>query len=60
MSWLHCLTIAFALVATVACGFHHGCSEQIQLVGDIAKMIIAGVLGNAVGAKMPPNKREPT
>lgn len=60
MTWQHSIVIAFAMIAVVICGFHHGCSEQIALVGDIAKMIIAGVLGNAVGTRSTTTKREPT
>lgn len=58
MTWQHSLVIAFAMAIVVACGFNHGCSEQIALVGDIAKMVIAGVLGNATGNRMA-TKREP-
>ncbi len=60
MTWQHSIVIAFALIVVVACGFNHGCSEQMELVGDIAKMVIAGTLGNATGSKMVSHKREPT
>ena len=59
MTWQHSIVIAFALVIVVACGFNHGCSEQMGLVGDIAKMVIAGALGNA-SASRHTTKREPT
>ncbi len=45
----HVIVIVLAMIAVVFCGYHHECTLQMQTVGDIAKMIIAGALGNAMG-----------
>jgi len=56
MTYVHGGIIVLSLAAVVVCGYHHECGAQINQVSDIAKMIIAGVLGNAMGRA----KREPT
>ena len=61
MTWQHALIIILAMALVVACGFHPGCAGQMQTIGDISKMVIAGALGNAMGVhKAATAKREPT
>ncbi len=57
MTWQHVILIALAMALVTACGFNHPCSEQMQTIGDISKMVIAGALGNAFGHV---KKKEPT
>ena len=57
MTWQHVILISLAMGLVVACGFQHTCSEQMQVVGDISKMVIAGALGNAFGHV---KRKEPT
>ncbi len=60
MTWQHALIIIIAMALVVACGFSSVCAAQMQVIGDISKMVIAGALGNAMGLHKAGVKRDPT
>jgi len=49
MSPAHVVCIVAAIVSVLLCGLHPTCTTMEPTVADLAKMIVAGVLGNAMG-----------
>jgi lipoprotein signal peptidase len=49
MTVAHVAVIIAALLAVLLCGAHPSCAANMTAVADIAKMVIAGALGNAMG-----------
>jgi len=49
MTYAHVAVIIAAILAVLLCGAHPTCGASMTAVSDIAKMVIAGALGNAMG-----------